>query len=869
MNRSIVLLLLMTSFVMLPTFQTQATHGSVVQPQTTATLPSGRWNMDQLAMLGGNASALAVDGTQLVAGYSAGLLVIDTTTITQPQVLGFAPLPNHVADVVLIPGYAYAATYSGLAVVDRSDPAHPHMVGDFLDVPSGKLALANTTLYLAAGDTGLFIFDLSNPIYPRQIGVVNRSVRGIALEGDYLYTVNGSEMLVFATTDPQHLQLVTTLQLPAVASAIHLDAGYAYLDNSYNYSTISIIDVHDPTHPLLVSSDQYGGVLAKDGNLLYTLQMVILTPSVSGCYVRVLNVSDPAHPAATYGPRIYCTMEAEIVGNTLSVADSSSGIAFLDTTTFLQVASVGVRYGVAPVDTVKYGTTIVTASYYQVALVDVSNPVAPIELAKRTYVPSMVNFGLSPQAVAVKEPWLFLLDSYNFQIFDLRQGFNDNASPVFTVPTQCQNCFTALAINGNYLYLVDASNQSEHTLKTFDITNPPATRQIGQLALPISGWAWSDGLKMSAGHLYLLAENGLSILSLTNPAAPTLVASRGDLLAQGLDTAGDLLALGTADGLQLWSISDPVSPQLVGSTSVANGCRYPAINGTYLVANCNLEDLVVFDITDRAQPIPVAVASKGGGPLVADGDLIYANNYTDFSIFRFTGLSLSGTIADTTGKGVGGIQLSLSNGQTTQSNAAGDFYVGRLTRGSYTVTPTLAGFTITPISRTMTLPTLEPFDFQVSAAAIETPLTPTAPTSMTFDYFQGWKVTLAVPMGAVTATTRLRIQTLTDLSGGSQRVVGMPFALEAQQGATQLDRLNVPITITLQYDDQQVQSVSDEATLGLYRWNGTGWQGVTGCGAGAVIRDMAANRLTTTLCAMGNYAFLGASQRVFLPQIVR
>ena len=60
--------------------------------------------------------------------------------------------------------------YSGLRVIDVSDPAHPTEVGSWDTGTGRRVAVSGTYAYVAAGGGGLRVIDVSDPAHPTEVG---------------------------------------------------------------------------------------------------------------------------------------------------------------------------------------------------------------------------------------------------------------------------------------------------------------------------------------------------------------------------------------------------------------------------------------------------------------------------------------------------------------------------------------------------------------------------------------------------------------------------------------------------------------------------------------------------------------------------
>lgn len=116
----------------------------------------GRGWLGQVAVTGGRAYVVG-DGM---------LRVFDTSEPSNPQRAGECPLSSGSGvDVAIAGDYAYVAgRRAGVDVFDVRDPGHPRRVGGTSAFDANALAIADGRLHVAAGDQGLVILNLYQPV---------------------------------------------------------------------------------------------------------------------------------------------------------------------------------------------------------------------------------------------------------------------------------------------------------------------------------------------------------------------------------------------------------------------------------------------------------------------------------------------------------------------------------------------------------------------------------------------------------------------------------------------------------------------------------------------------------------------------------
>ena len=258
-----------------------------------------------------------------------------------------------------------------------------------------------------------------------------------------------------------------------------------------------------------------------------------------------------------------------------SISDGTAGDEVSSTATF-QVFAIN--------DAPIYGKSfaVVTSANEGVQILDVSNPDSPISLGS-------------------------LADAADINI--------DNAAAVTTVE-----------IDGNDFAVVASSNEG---LQIIDLSNPAAPTAAGSLSdsatINIDNAAALSTAAINGSTYALIASRneGLQIINISDPAAPTAAGSLSDSATINIDNAAALstaaingstyaaLVASSNEGLQIIDISDPAAPTAAGSLSDSEAINIDnaaalstaAINGsTYALIASSNEGLQIIDISDPAAP---------------------------------------------------------------------------------------------------------------------------------------------------------------------------------------------------------------------------------------------------------------------------
>lgn len=128
------------------------------------------------------------------------------------------------------------------------------------------VAASGNRLFVAGGDFGLQVLDVSGPESPSVLGAVLAPgyARGVAVQGQYAYlaeaNVNGGPfggLRAIDIADPRNPEVVGSIALPRGALSVAVSGAYAYV--AADTSGLQIVDITDPRNPSLVGGVGSGG----------------------------------------------------------------------------------------------------------------------------------------------------------------------------------------------------------------------------------------------------------------------------------------------------------------------------------------------------------------------------------------------------------------------------------------------------------------------------------------------------------------------------------------------------------------------------------------------------------------------------------
>jgi len=210
------------------------------------------------------------DGTATITVANNGFS--DTTQVSvqtfAPTALAWVDIPGHAKDVAVAGDYAYvAAGEAGLQVVDISNLRAPVLVG-FLDTAGDAqdIKVIGNVAFLADGPAGLVLVDVSSPIAPRLLGQVATpgAAIDIAVAGDKVYVVDDRGLRVVDVANLSSPVVVGGADLPGNPSGVDVYGTIAVVacNAGDGFSGgVKIVDVTDPAAPAVVGSANIWGAV--------------------------------------------------------------------------------------------------------------------------------------------------------------------------------------------------------------------------------------------------------------------------------------------------------------------------------------------------------------------------------------------------------------------------------------------------------------------------------------------------------------------------------------------------------------------------------------------------------------------------------
>ncbi len=396
-----------------------------------------------------------------------------------------------------------------------------------------------------------------------------------AVNPDRVYIGSGRRLVLLNVTDNGaggvDIVEIGSIDLGSVVEDIKVRGNYAYVATKGKPSFFSIVNISNPTQPLLVfNSAGTSFTRPRDVELFGNFAYV-----QDGVDLRLVDIADPEN-AQVLGTAIQSIVEdVVIVGDRLYIVTSPKEIRVYDVTnpalTFL---------GSTPIPGADIlGTAIAVEGDHAYATVAPNDP------------------ALLDSTVSVID----VLDPTNPTVESSFDGFH---------------FATDVAVSNGYAFIADWAVSSAPVpwqraggIVVYDVgTNPAAPTIVGSY----KPHGTVSGVEVVGTRAYVMDEGeGMVVLDVSNPATPTFLGNyHSPANLRQMDKQGDLLYLTDAwNGLTVLDVADPLNPTLVGvhqsPLSDGTGVDHWAIsvNGTTAYMAAGYGGLELLDVSNPLQPV--------------------------------------------------------------------------------------------------------------------------------------------------------------------------------------------------------------------------------------------------------------------------
>jgi len=268
--------------------------------------------------------SVMVAGDIAYVGTEFGLAIVDVSDPAAPRELSFSLQSVWISDIDLVGSHAYVIGSGVLYLLDLADLTHPREVGRY-QTPgwAGSLVVAmpnaiSGRLYAfltegARQDTGggLWTLDVTDPTDPVPVDYAQRGLTtalDVAVAGDYAYVAGGEAGLaVVDVSEPTAPHVVASIDLQGYAWAVTIAGDILAVAGADDQATgsLSLFVISDPKAPRQIGQYTGGGTMgdvaiAGTPGSGAAPAYAFLADTEWG--LSILDISDPAHPVEVWSP---------------------------------------------------------------------------------------------------------------------------------------------------------------------------------------------------------------------------------------------------------------------------------------------------------------------------------------------------------------------------------------------------------------------------------------------------------------------------------------------------------------------------------------------------------------------------------------
>jgi hypothetical protein len=472
--------------------------------------------------------------------------------------------------------YIVASGGSKMWIINVQNPTTPFLVST-VDASPGSvcegIATSGTYAYIAGGNGGLKIYDITTPAAPVFVSEVTTLdyCESVIISSPYVYIAANT------TTDysgKSYIYDISTPKTPVYKSTImgyggyhqymNVRSGYAYIcDYNNGLQVINVTDVTKPTNVLNIPLGHGTGGITFDGNYAY------VAVGDSGMYVY--SLANPASPVLTGKIKTPGTAKAVYYG-AITVAGTPTGHIYAS------------NAGAAP----------------GVSAINVSTPAAPVTSAFLAAFAAPTGIAYTPFFTNGKAYVAY--GTAGLRIIDVTNSSN----PVLLGTAVLGGDSRSVVASGNYAY-VAARDSGVFVVDVTTPSNPVKIKTIKTLS--------ARGITIAGTKVYVAAsDSGMVVIDITNPANASVVAYTGkSVYGENVAVNGNTAGMTDYSQITFYDITNPAAPVKKGGTtgSFRTGNEGFAISGNFAYVPDG-DSLKIFSIANLSAPALVSKIFTGG-----------------------------------------------------------------------------------------------------------------------------------------------------------------------------------------------------------------------------------------------------------------
>jgi hypothetical protein len=521
---------------------------------------------------------------------------------------GVVDTPGKATAVAMAGTIAYVADGdAGLRIIDISDLENPREVSTFeIGGYAWDVEVADGIAYLAAGLMGLRIIDVSDPHDPTELGAVPGASAWVEINGGLVYLIANDRLNVIDVTAPKRPVIVGSIFIGDARGDFAVANGFAYIPRNIFAPNLWLINVSDPSNPVFSglvpvgSSQQAINTIEARGRLLYVGSNGDFLGDAPT--IRVMDVSIPTSPVEIGAVDTQSSAQRmALAGDILYFAGEAGGMGVINVSDPMSPKQVGA------LDTPDIATDVEAAG--SVALIadqdsglrviDVTRIATPREIATLMMPGDPGNS--EPTAIDIENGIAYVTDpAVGLQTIDVTDPFAPTALSTLVIDAR------DVVVVGQYAYVAAWFDG----LRVIDVSNPADPVEVAHIAT-------SDRATDIAivGTVAYVAAVAVDVIDISDPTQPTRISSFETLgftdqlaASDGLIVAIERASVGSGS-LRLIDVSDPNNPIGVSAYETQDVPHTVEIENDIAYVTEGDGGLELIDISDWSNPRTLGLLS--------------------------------------------------------------------------------------------------------------------------------------------------------------------------------------------------------------------------------------------------------------------
>jgi len=353
--------------------------------------------------------------------YTDYLTVIDIDPIDKASVISNTAVENDPASIDSVGTTVVTVSEEEVEIWNASNPNHPIRVSMPADgvlsynAEGYDCEILNGFLYVAFGDAGLHIFDISSPADSEWISSIERFAYGLGVDGDTLYftATNGANgnLSVVDVTDTATPVVIGTF--PGYTGLMTVSDGHAYFAN-HDFQIAEVEPAGSVNRVSIINSPYYIEQFKLSDGYCYAI----------GRYtgLEIFDI-DPIENTSIVKsvPTASTNRDIAITDGYAYVTASQDGLFIIDidpVETAEVISNLDIDYHVAGIEI--NGNFAYIGASRSLKILDISDPESPVEINELEILPYSY-----PPSVVYRDGLVYMLDTDGFfMIFDVTDPYS-------------------------------------------------------------------------------------------------------------------------------------------------------------------------------------------------------------------------------------------------------------------------------------------------------------------------------------------------------------------------------------------------------------------------------------------------------------